>query len=83
MCASPGGKTTHLATLMRNTGTVIACDRTYRKSQAVVNACKELHLINVVAVVADSRRSVLNGDQLRVCVSVTNDTLAALCAVLF
>ncbi len=70
MCASPGGKTTHLATLLRNTGTVIACDRTYRKSQAVVNVCKELHITNVVVAVADSRHIVLKGEQFRVCVSV-------------
>eukprot|EP01084_Bolivina_argentea_P260887 440716_1 len=65
MCASPGGKTTHLATLLRNTGTVIACDRTYRKSQAVVNVCKELHITNVVVVVTDSRRIVLKGEQFK------------------
>ncbi len=71
MCASPGGKTTHLATLMRNTGTVIACDRTYRKVKAVVNVCEEFHLTNVIAVVADSRCSVLKGEQFKVwCVSV-------------
>ncbi len=70
MCASPGGETTHIATLLRNTGTVIACDRTYRKSQAIVNLCKELHITNVVVVVADSRHIGLKDEQFRVCVGV-------------
>lgn len=35
MCASPGGKSTHLAQLMSDQGTVIALDRSHAKAQQI------------------------------------------------
>ncbi len=38
-CAAPGGKTTHLAALMGNTGRVLACDIHARKLHALAQRC--------------------------------------------
>ncbi|KAF5273952.1 hypothetical protein FQA39_LY01067 [Lamprigera yunnana] len=39
MCAAPGNKTTHIATLMKNKGTLIAIDRTPSKVEALKETC--------------------------------------------
>lgn len=42
MCAGPGGKTTHLAELMGNSGEIVACDITAEKLDLVVQNCRRL-----------------------------------------
>jgi 16S rRNA (cytosine967-C5)-methyltransferase len=44
LCAAPGGKTTHLAELMRNQGQVIACDTDARRLQHVAEMSRRLGL---------------------------------------
>jgi len=42
LCAGPGGKTTHLAELMNNKGTVVACDVSPAKLQLIDDNCRRL-----------------------------------------
>jgi 16S rRNA (cytosine967-C5)-methyltransferase len=42
LCAAPGGKTTHLAELMRNQGQIAACDVDDRRLQTVGELCRRL-----------------------------------------
>jgi 16S rRNA (cytosine967-C5)-methyltransferase len=42
ICAAPGGKTTHLAELMRNQGQVIACDVDDQRLRTVNGLCQRL-----------------------------------------
>jgi 16S rRNA (cytosine967-C5)-methyltransferase len=44
LCAAPGGKTTHLAELMHNTGQVVACDVDQRRLQTAVELAGRLGL---------------------------------------
>ncbi len=44
LCAAPGGKTTHLAELMRNTGRVVACDVEERRLHTVSTLAERLGL---------------------------------------
>ncbi|MGL4363187.1 MAG: 16S rRNA (cytosine(967)-C(5))-methyltransferase RsmB [Cellulosilyticaceae bacterium] len=58
MCSAPGGKTTHIATLMENTGTVIAADLYAHKIEIVQKNAKRLGLTNIQTYVHDG--TVLN-----------------------
>ena len=42
VCAAPGGKTVHLAALMRNNGRIVACDRSALRLRLVEEACRRL-----------------------------------------
>ena len=47
MCAAPGGKTVHIATLMHNTGRVVALDKSNQRLQHLISkryrrSCKGL-----------------------------------------
>ncbi|MHA1607715.1 MAG: RsmB/NOP family class I SAM-dependent RNA methyltransferase [Candidatus Freyarchaeota archaeon] len=55
MCASPGGKTTHIAQLMKGKGAVLAFDRTWSKVERIMENVKRLKLKNVLTFVEDSR----------------------------
>ena len=44
LCAAPGGKTTHLAELMHNTGRIVACDVDEHRLQTVVSLAQRLGL---------------------------------------
>ncbi|MDR1773962.1 MAG: 16S rRNA (cytosine(967)-C(5))-methyltransferase RsmB [Clostridioides sp.] len=49
ICSAPGGKTTHMATLMKNTGKVIARDIFAHKVKLIEDSVKRLGLKNVEA----------------------------------
>ncbi|GLV14611.1 16S rRNA (cytosine(967)-C(5))-methyltransferase [Alicyclobacillus hesperidum] len=55
MCAAPGGKTTQIAELMRDTGVIDAYDVYISKIQTIVDACSRLHLTSVRARLGDGR----------------------------
>ncbi len=54
LCAAPGGKTTNMAEMMRNTGEVIAFDRYEAKSNLIRSSCERLGLRNVKLLVGDA-----------------------------
>ncbi|MEG2984024.1 MAG: 16S rRNA (cytosine(967)-C(5))-methyltransferase RsmB [Peptostreptococcaceae bacterium] len=47
MCSAPGGKTTHLGTIMKNTGQVVARDIFEHKIKLIENTVKRLGLKNI------------------------------------
>jgi len=50
LCAAPGGKTTHLAELMDNRGTILACDIDRRRLDTVTALCQRMGIKGVEAV---------------------------------
>ncbi|WAQ93611.1 NSUN6-like protein [Mya arenaria] len=56
MCASPGGKTNHIATLMNNEGRVVALDKTAMKVEKVTNNLARWNLTCVDAYTFDSTK---------------------------
>ena len=54
LCAAPGGKTTHLAHLMRNTGKIIAVDASAKKIALLQKNCRRLEAHNVETRVMDA-----------------------------
>lgn len=54
MCAAPGGKTTHIAELMHDSGRIIACDIHKHKVKLIEGAAKRLGIKSIEAVLADS-----------------------------
>jgi 16S rRNA (cytosine967-C5)-methyltransferase len=55
LCAAPGAKTTHLAALMNNEGTLVAVEQNPKRAQALRNTCEQLGA-EVQVVEADARR---------------------------
>src|SRR5579883_3410330 len=53
-CAAPGGKTTHMAPLMENTGRIVACDVVPWKLEVVERQCERLGVTNVELRVLDA-----------------------------
>lgn len=56
ICSAPGGKTTHLATIMNNTGTVVARDIFEHKLKLITSTVERLGLKNVVVENFDSSK---------------------------
>jgi len=56
MCAAPGGKTTHLAQLLRNQGKIVAIDRSLPRLKQLENHMQRLGLTNIEVICADSRK---------------------------
>ncbi|KAG5866399.1 hypothetical protein JTB14_025990 [Gonioctena quinquepunctata] len=57
LCASPGNKTTHIAEIMRNTGLLVAIDKTSRKVTQLEKRCSDFGA-KVYAYEADSTKIV-------------------------
>jgi 16S rRNA (cytosine967-C5)-methyltransferase len=55
-CAAPGGKTTHLAELMRDRGTIYAVDRKTSRMDLLRQNCGRLGIRSVVPIVGDVRK---------------------------
>ena len=55
LCAAPGGKTTHLAELMNNTGRIVACDVDARRLRTVTELCGRLGVTIVETLLVASR----------------------------
>ena len=60
LCAAPGGKSTHLAEIMKNTGEIIACDKSQSKIKLIQENANRLGVKNIETRVNDAR--VLNKD---------------------
>jgi len=54
-CAAPGGKSTHIAEKMKNTGEIISVDLHQHKVRLINDNAKRLGLSNIITSVADSR----------------------------
>ena len=57
MCAAPGGKTTHLAHLMKNTGKIIAVDASAEKIALLQKNCRRVEAHNVETRVMDATKA--------------------------
>lgn len=55
LCSAPGGKTTHLAELMQDSGAVLAADLRRRRLSLVEEAARRLGLSSIRTLVADGR----------------------------
>lgn len=61
MCAAPGNKTTHLAELMQDTGSLIALDRSANKIRMMKRKINNFHLKSVRCFAFDSTRALDSG----------------------
>uniref|UniRef100_A0A672P675 SAM-dependent MTase RsmB/NOP-type domain-containing protein n=1 Tax=Sinocyclocheilus grahami TaxID=75366 RepID=A0A672P675_SINGR len=64
MCAAPGGKTTHIASLMGNQGTVVALEKIRSKMEKIVQNAKMLQLHCIKAYCCNSVHAVIFVDVL-------------------
>ena len=55
LCAAPGGKSTHLAALMGDTGTVVAVEGNARRARALRETARRMRAESVSVEVADAR----------------------------
>ena len=62
MCAAPGGKTTHIAARMENTGRVVALDKSENKTRAIQRNCAQLGATIVTTFAADGSKCVETAD---------------------
>lgn len=57
LCAAPGGKTTHLAHLMKNTGKIIAVDASEQKIALLQKNCRRVKAHNIETRVMDATKA--------------------------
>lgn len=55
LCAAPGGKTTHLAQLMKNTGRIYALDQYPHKTKLIADNARRLQIKIIETVTTDAR----------------------------
>ena len=56
VCSAPGGKTTHMAQLMKNKGSIYACDIHKHRLDLIAENCKRLGISNVELVQQDGTK---------------------------
>lgn len=56
VCSAPGGKATHMAQLMKNKGTIYACDIHQHRLDLIAENCKRLGISNVELVQQDGTK---------------------------
>ncbi|KAM0676194.1 rRNA (cytosine-C5-)-methyltransferase nop2 [Gurleya vavrai] len=56
MCAAPGGKSTHIATLMNNTGVLFSYDINKERLKAVNSNMSRMGITNMIVVCKDARK---------------------------
>jgi 16S rRNA (cytosine967-C5)-methyltransferase len=61
VCAAPGGKTTHLAQLMRDKGIIVACDMNPGRLRMLRHHILRLELSSIVTAVMDATNSPIQG----------------------
>jgi 16S rRNA C967 or C1407 C5-methylase (RsmB/RsmF family) len=62
MCAAPGGKTSHIASLMRGRGSIVAVDRSQPKCERLLATCERFGASNVSVVVGDATKLRIGGE---------------------
>jgi 16S rRNA (cytosine967-C5)-methyltransferase len=55
LCAAPGAKTTHLAALMQNEGTLVAVEQNPKRAHALKRTCAQMGADGVMVHVGDAR----------------------------
>jgi len=63
MCCAPGGKTTHLASLMNNEGLIIACDKSRKKMVGARDFFQSMGATCIIPLALDSTKSLLEDGQ--------------------
>ncbi|MFW6149634.1 MAG: 16S rRNA (cytosine(967)-C(5))-methyltransferase RsmB [Atribacterota bacterium] len=53
MCSGPGGKTSHMAQLMKNQGEIIAFEKNQKRLEMVKSECRRLGINNVTDILSD------------------------------
>jgi 16S rRNA (cytosine967-C5)-methyltransferase len=63
LCAAPGGKTTHIAALMRDEGEIVAVERNHARARQLSDTLRRMRVGNVDVQVADARQPRPRGER--------------------